>query len=120
MGTILVDPQDHERLIASDMASGLTASTDGGRTWNALGGPMGAMAAAWNPTDTDEIIAAGMNGGARSTVGGATWQDITLPAGTSTVTYAADGGTLYAGALQGERAITYRSSDGGASWTASA
>lgn len=120
MGTILVDPQNPERLIAPDMAAGLTASTDGGRTWNPLGGPTGAMAAAWNPTDIEEIIAVGMNGGARSTDGGATWQNTDLPAGTSTVTYAADGRTLYAGALEGERAITYRSSDGGATWTATA
>ena len=116
MGTILVDPKDPSRLVAPDMSGGLTSSTDGGRTFTPLGGPAGAMAAAWNPTATEEIIAVGMNGAARSIDGGASWQDIAVPEGTSAVTYTADGRTIYAGALQGEQARTYRSTDAGASW----
>lgn len=117
MGTILVDPDDPARLVAPDMASGLTTSTDGGRTWTALGGPMGAMAATWKPTDTDLIIAVGMNGGARSADGGATWRDVALPRGTSAVSYDPSGDTVYAGVLERERARTYRSTDDGATWT---
>lgn len=32
MGTVLVDPDDAQHLIAPDMASGLVASSDGGRS----------------------------------------------------------------------------------------
>jgi photosystem II stability/assembly factor-like uncharacterized protein len=116
MGTILVDPTNPNRLVVPDMTGGLTASTDGGRTFTPLGGPTGAMAAAWNPTNVKEIIAVGMNGAARSSDGGTSWQNIAVPEGTSAVTYAADGRTIYAGALQGEQARTYRSTDAGATW----
>lgn len=120
MGTILVDPRDPTRLIAPDMSGGLKGSTDGGRNWKPLGGPSGAMAAAWNPTDTGQILAVGMGGGARSTDAGATWQNVELPEGTSAVTYDPSGTNLYAAALDGRRARTYRSTDGGTTWTATA
>jgi len=118
MGSILVDPKNTDRLIAPDMSGGLTTSTDGGRTFNALGGPIGAMGAAWNPTDTSKIIATGMNGAAKSVDGGANWQEVDVPQGTSAVTYARDGRTLYAGALDGRTARTYRSANDGATWDA--
>jgi len=120
MGTILIDPKNPSRLVSPDMAAGLSASIDGGRTWKSLGGPAGAMAAAWNPTDTSQILAVGMNGGARSTDGGASWQQIDLPNGTSAISYDPTGKTLFAGALDGEQALTYRSTDGGSTWTAMA
>jgi photosystem II stability/assembly factor-like uncharacterized protein len=116
MGTILVDPKNPNRLIAPDMAGSLTMSTDGGRTFTSLGGPMGAMAATWNPADTREIIAIGMNGAARSNNGGGSWQDIAVPEDTSAVTYAAQDSTIYAAALKGRQAVTYRSTDAGATW----
>ena len=117
MGTILVDPTDPDRLIAPDMAAGLSSSSDGGRNWGPLGGPAGAMAAAWDPRDTDRIIAVGMDGGQLSTDGGRTWQQIDLPDGTSALAYDGPGATLYAGVLDGERARVYRSTDGGLTWT---
>ncbi len=120
MGTILVDPTRPERLLAPDMSAGLTSSADGGRTWTPVGGPGRAMAAAWNPVNIREIVAVGMDGGARSADGGATWQPITVPAGSSAVAYAPDGRTLYAGALDGEQALTFRSTDNGATWTKTA
>jgi len=120
MGTILVDPKDPARLIAPDMQSGLVTSSDGGLTWKALGGPGGAMAAAWNPADTRQIIAVGMQGAARSGDGGATWQTITVPAAVSAVAFDTTGATLYAGALDGMNARLYRSADGGTTWTATA
>lgn len=116
MGTILVDPTDAARLIAPDMSAGLTASRDGGRTWTSLGGPNGAMAATWNPTDTRQIVAVGMGGGAASTDGGNTWQSVTLPMGTSAVSFDSTGRTLFAGVLDGERAHVYRSTDNGGTW----
>ena len=120
MGTILVDPKDPRRLIAPDMSGGLALSTDGGSTWASTGGPMGAMAADWNPTDRDQVVAVGMEGAARSTDGGATWQDLDVPQGTSAVAYADEGEALVAGVLRGEQAFTYRSTDDGVTWTATA
>ncbi|MBC9723913.1 VPS10 domain-containing protein [Streptomyces sp. TRM68367] len=118
MGTILVDPKNPQRLIAPDMASGLQTSSDGGKTWKELGGPMGAMAAAWDPKDINRIIAVGMDGAQLSTDGGRTWKQADVPEGASAVGYDATGSTLYAGALDGQNARTYRSTDGGATWTA--
>ena len=118
MGTILVDPNDTDRLIAPDMSGAIATSSDGGRTWSSLGGPEGAMAAAWNPQNTNEIIAAGMQGAERSTDGGETWTPLQLPSGTSAVSYAPDRDTIYAGVLSGEQAIVYRSTDDGNTWTA--
>ena len=121
MGSILVDPKDPQRLIAPDMSAGLTVSGDGGRTWKPLtGSPPGAMSAAWNPADTRQLIAVGSNGGARSSDGGTTWQQLNVPTGVSAVTYDEAGTVLYAAALDGERARTYRSTDGGATWAPTA
>jgi hypothetical protein len=120
MGTILVDPKDVNRLIAPDMAGPLATSSDGGRTWTPLGGPNGATSAAWNPTDTSEIVAVGMSGSARSSDGGATWRRIDPPEGTSAISYDPAGQTLYAAALDGERARAYRSVDDGATWSPTA
>ena len=120
MGTILVDPEDTDRLIAPDMAGALMTSSDGGRTWSSVGGPMGAMAAAWNPKNTDEIIATGMQGAERSSDSGATWAPVQVPSGTSAVTYAPDGKTIYAGVLSGEQAVVYRSTDDGETWAPTA
>lgn len=116
MGTILVDPRDPDRLVAPDMSGGISASTDGGRSFSPLGGPMGAMAVAWNPANTRELVAVGMSGASRSTDSGRTWQDITVPPATSAITFDRTGRTLYAGALQGQQGYAYRSTDGGRSW----
>lgn len=118
MGTILVDPENPDHLVAPDMAGGLATSADGGVTWEPLGGPMGAMAAAWKPTDPTEIIAVGMGDASRTTDAGATWQPLDLPTGTSAVGFSDDGTTVYAGALDGERVRVYRSVDGGQTWSA--
>ena len=117
MGVILVDPADPERLIAPDMANGLVSSTDGGRTWIALGGPGGAMAAAWDPTNIQHLIAVGMADSAQSRDGGKTWTALTMPEGTSAATFSSDGKTLYAAALNGTYASIYASTDQGQTWT---
>ena len=78
------------------------------------------MAATWNPQNTERIIAAGMQGAVRSTDGGDTWTPVELPSGTTAVSYAPNGGTLYAGVLSGEHAVVYRSTDDGNSWTPTA
>lgn len=117
MGTILIDPADPERLVAPDMGQGLVTSTDGGLTWTPLGGPGGAMAAAWDPTDTDRILAVGMGTNALSTDGGATWTTVELPPGATAATFTDDGDTLYAATLDGTTARTYASTDLGGTWT---
>ena len=116
MGTILVDPANRDRLIAPDMSQGLVSSTDGGRAWKPLGGPTAAMAVTWNPGDTRQIIAVGSTGSARSSDGGTTWQKVQMPAGVSAVTYDSAGSTVYAAALDGDRAALYRSTDAGTTW----
>lgn len=116
MGTILVDPADPERLLATDMSNGLLASSDGGRNWTPLGGPEGTMAAAWDPTDPARIVVVGMSESAISSDGGQTWEPLAVPAGTSAATFSADGQTIYTAALDGETAITSASADGGRTW----
>lgn len=116
MGTILVDPEDPQRLIVPDMMNGLVFSSDGGANWTRLGGPSGVMAAAWDPTDTDRLVAVGMDDSAMSNDGGATWTSLQVPDGTSAVTFSADGQTLYAAALDGTSAMTSISTDQGATW----
>lgn len=116
MGTILVDPADPQRLLAPDMSSGLLASSDGGRSWTALGGSEGAMATAWDPTDIDRIVVVGMSESALSSDGGQTWEPQPVPAGTTAVTSSADGRTIYTAALDGEVALTSASTGGGRTW----
>lgn len=116
MGTILVDPADPQRLIAPDMSAGVVASSDGGRSWTPLGGPEGAMAAAWDPTDVARIVVVGMTSSAVSTDGGQTWEPLPVPANTSAIAFSADGTTLYSSALDGDVAVASASTDGGRSW----
>lgn len=116
MGIILVDPHDPRRLIAPDMSTGLVTSPDGGITWTALGGPSGAMSAAWDPTDTRTLVAVGMAGSAMSGDGGQTWTILAVPEGTSAATFSSDGKTLYAAALSGNNAAVYASTDRGRAW----
>ena len=63
------------------------------------------------------VIAVGMNGGARSTDGGTTWRQVGLPTGTSAISFDTTGQTLHAGALDGQLARTFLSTDGGTTWT---
>ncbi len=117
MGALLVDPADAQHLIAPDMQNGLVTSADGGRTWTVLGGPQGAMSVAWDPNNTQRLVAVGMAGGAFSNDGGRTWTDLTMPAGTSAATFSPDGATLYAAALDGSNARVQASTDRGRTWT---
>lgn len=117
MGRILVDPEDPERLVAPDMQTGAAESTDGGRTWDPLGGVPGAMWVSWDPADTRHLVVTAMGGSAESMDGGGTWTEIQVPRGASVVELdPLDPKTLFAGALQGETASVWRSEDGGRSW----
>jgi hypothetical protein len=118
MGRILVDPDDSAHLIAPDMQAGAAESTDGGRTWRALGGVGGAMWVTWDPRNTDHLIVSGMGAAAESTDGGASWRPISVPQGASVIEMdPTDRAVLYAGALDGTDAVISVSTDGGASWT---
>ena len=107
MGTIFVDPRDPTRAIGADMRVGAVATSDGGRSWHALGGPVGAMSVAVRPGSPDEITVLGTGGAARSDDGGKTWTALQVPPNTTTATYNADG-ELVVAALSGWKALTYR------------
>lgn len=87
MGRIHVDPADDEHIVAPDMSGGAMESTDGGRTWRALGGVPGAMWVSWDENDTDHIIATGQGSAAASTDGGQSWEPLEIPEGASIVEF---------------------------------
>jgi len=118
MGSILVDPQDPNHLVAPDMQAGAVQSSDGGRSWSALGGVPGAMWVSWDPADTDLIVVSGMGQAALTRDGGRTWAQLPVPEGASVVEIDAnDPDTLYAGVLEGTEAVVWISRDGGSTWT---
>lgn len=118
MGTILVDPRDPERLVAPDMGAGAVESTDGGRTWRALGGVPGAMWVTWAPEDPNHLIVSGMGEAAESADGGRSWTPLEVPEGVQAVEMTPDEPRLlYAAAHEATTATVWVSRDGGATWT---
>jgi photosystem II stability/assembly factor-like uncharacterized protein len=118
MGRIQVDPADDEHLIAPDMESGVVESTDGGRTWKALGGIPGAMWVGWDARDTDHIVVTGQGGAVKSTDGGQSWEPLEIPEGASIVEFSPhDSQVLYAAVLEAPEASVHVSEDGGQTWT---
>jgi photosystem II stability/assembly factor-like uncharacterized protein len=117
MGRILVDPQDPDRIVAPDMQAGAVESGDGGRTWEALGGVQGAAWVSWNPSDTDDLIVAGMGQAAMSTDGGKTWNALEVPQGAALVEFSPDNpSVLYAAVHDDPNAHIWISRDGAKSW----
>lgn len=117
MGTLLVAPDDPQRVVATDMRTGLVESRDGGVSWTSIGGPQGVMAATWNPVNRQQIVVVGTTGSAITRDGGRTWSVLAVPENASTATMSPDGRTLYVAALDGEHAITFASTDDGLTWT---
>jgi photosystem II stability/assembly factor-like uncharacterized protein len=117
MGTILVDPDNPAHAIAPDMATDVTETLDGGRTWQSLGGPQGAMSVAWDPRNRARLAAVGADGVMVSTDAGQSWQRINAPTGTAAATFDGQGGLL-AATLVGDHARLQRSVDSGATWSA--
>jgi photosystem II stability/assembly factor-like uncharacterized protein len=118
MGRIHVDPADVDHLIAPDMQAGAVESTDGGRTWEALGGIPGAMWVSWDGRDTDHIVVTGQGAAAESTDGGQSWEPVQIPEGASIVEFSPhDSQVLFAAVLEAPEASVYVSEDGGQTWT---
>lgn len=121
MGPILVDPRESDNLYLATMENGFQKSPDGGENWEQVGTIPGGMTT-WISQDRenpDTFYAAGGGRAHKSTDGGKTWQTASegLPVGVSVVTVSPDEPQIvYAGTLDGEEALVFRSEDGGRSW----
>lgn len=105
MGTIWVDPSNPGVAIAPSMQGGAVKTTDGGRSWAAMGSGMGSMSVAVGEGGRS-LFAVGMGEAQVSTDGGTTWTATTIPDNTSAAFYTADG-KLVVGVLDGDRATVY-------------
>ena len=105
MGTIWVDPSNPDVAIAPSMRSGAVKTTDGGRTWAAMGSGMGSMSVAVGEGG-QSLFVVGMGDAQTSTDAGATWTSAAIPDDTSAAFYTADG-KLVVGVLDGDRATVY-------------
>lgn len=117
MGSMLVDSQDPQKILASDMQQGLLSTSDGGKSWISLGGPVGPMAIAWNPSNRSEIIVIGMAGAGMSSDGGSTWSDIAVPSGAAAISFSENGKEIYVASLQAPFAHIFTSSNRGENWS---
>lgn len=116
MGRILVDPADNDHVLAPDMQGGPMESSDGGRTWESLGGGQ-AMWVTWDPSDTDHIIVTGPGSAVETTDGGETWDALEVPDGVSIVELSPhDPKVVYAAVLEDPIARVFVSRDGGEGW----
>ncbi|MDP1711699.1 MAG: hypothetical protein Q8K86_04485 [Candidatus Nanopelagicaceae bacterium] len=116
MGSMLVDPLNPLRVIASDMRNGLVMTTDGGKNWTRFGGPGGAMAIDWNQKNRKEIVALGMGIGGITKDNGKTWSAFSVPTGASAIAFNATGSRIFIATLVGDRASILSSDDFGKHW----
>lgn len=116
MGALLVDPKDPDHVVAPDMRLGTVESIDGGRTWRRLGGAEGAMWVSWDRTHTSTLVVSGVEGAAISSDGGASWEDMDTPSGTSIVEVAPGGDTLFAAVHKAPNVEVWVTRDGGRQW----
>jgi photosystem II stability/assembly factor-like uncharacterized protein len=130
---IAIDPVSHQTLYAGGFG-GVFRSTDGGTSWSRISGSngfvdsSGTAGIAVDPSSHTNVYVADEQGIWRTSDGGASWNNLTagLPDATlpsvSAVTIAA--GTpstiyvAYVGVIRGPGNGVYRSTNGGASWTA--
>lgn len=117
MGSMLVDSQDPQKILVADMQQGLLSTSNGGRSWISLGGPVSPMAIAWNPSDHSEIVVIGMAGAGMSADGGSTWSDIAVPSGAAAISFSENGKEIYVASLQAPFAHIFISSDRGENWS---
>ncbi|EGD42848.1 WD40/YVTN/BNR-like repeat-containing protein [Nocardioides sp. NPDC057772] len=112
MGTIWVDPSNPDVAIAPSMQAGAARTTDGGRTWDAMGGGMGSMSVAVGGGGQD-LFVVGMGDAQVSTDMGSTWTSAAIPDGTSAASYTAQDKLVIA-VLDGDRATVYQQA--GSEW----
>ena len=117
MGSMLVDAKNPLKILAADMQQGSLLSLDGGKSWRSMGGPIGPMAMAWNPSNNSEIVVIGMGGAGISLDGGNTWSDIPVPSGAAAISFSEDGQRMYAASLQAPFASIFTSSNRGENWS---
>jgi hypothetical protein len=114
--SLVVDPTDPNTLYIGSH-QGVSVSTDGGRSWKALGGVSGAMWVSWDQTDTDHIIVTGQGSATVSPNGGKSWESLEIPVGASIVEFSPDDPKLlFAAVLEAPEASVYVSRDGGVTW----
>ena len=112
MGTIWVDPSNPDVAIAPSMQNGAVRTTDGGRSWAAMGSGVGSMSVAVSKGG-QSLFVIGMGDAQVSADGGASWKSAKIPEGTGAAFYTADG-KLVVGALDGDRAVVYEQA--GSEW----
>lgn len=110
MGTIWVDPADHDVAIAPSMQSGAIKTTNGGSTWAPVGSLPGSSAVAVDSSG-ERLVIIGMSGAESSDDGGTTWSKLDVPEGTSAAAYTS-GDDLVVAALSGKRAKVFKAADG--------
>lgn len=109
-----VDPSDAEHIVGAG-ADGLVGSTDGGRNWSAVDGPV-LSALSWEPHG--DLFGAAPDGVVhRSADGGSTWQEAGRLAGQPEALLARDDVVYAAAAGQDGRTGIYRSEDEGTTWS---
>ena len=116
MGSLLVDEANPLRVMAADMLQGVVQTSDGGRTWTALGGMEGPVGLNWNPANHKQIVVTAPGDAGISLDGGTSWIALPVPRGTGAVSFDASG-RLLAAVLTGQSATVSVSSDLGQSWT---
>jgi photosystem II stability/assembly factor-like uncharacterized protein len=124
---LAVAPLAPATLYARGGLTDLFASTDAGRTWSART-PPGSLGEAFltagpavDPRDPLHVLVGAHNGAVRaSTDGGLTWQVHPVTAGTimKSIAFAPSAPSIvYASGLRGDTEGTFKSTDGGATWT---
>jgi photosystem II stability/assembly factor-like uncharacterized protein len=93
---------------------GVGRSTDGGRTWQAMGRPSGQLASLAASAEGGVLYAGTTDGLQRSTDGGQSWSATGLS--NVAVTIAVAPGDADAVAVVDDQTRFYRSSDGGETW----
>lgn len=116
MGSMLVDPSNPLRVIASDMSNGLVITTDGGKTWKRFSGPSGVMSIDWIRKDPKVIVALSMGTGSLTKDGGKTWSTFTVPMGAEAIALSPTGSKISIAVLGSQGAGILSSVDGGKNW----
>jgi len=133
--SVLIDPDDPQRMWIGTFPMGMFKSTDGGQTWvekNAGFGNDGVLYLTRHPSQPDVLYAGTYNGVSRSTDGGETWKlwnegiplefwvyHLSFDPQDSNIMYAAArNGSNHGSGEPGNHGGVFKSTDGGQTWTA--